>query len=286
MTDDAKSTVAALPRDDARADRTTFFWVVGFFTAFLVVGILSRMTEQSRSAADLEVGRYVLYECSSILIILALYPLLRLAVTYAAPGQHDWRRIIAVHAGFCVLFSIIHIAGMVAIRKAVFPFAFGEPYIFTDNLFREFVYEFRKDAVTYSLIAFFITFGRQLEQQRRELTAAREDAKTSQRLTLKCGGRSVFVDASKVVWVKSASNYVEVRAGAETHLARATLGAIENQLTDAGADAIRVHRSWIVNKNHIKKIAPTGEGDLRIEMSDETIVPGSRRYRDRLPSQG
>jgi DNA-binding LytR/AlgR family response regulator len=273
-----------LPGDDARADRTTFFWVAGFFMAFLVVGILSMITEQSRTSADLEVAQNALYESSSIFVILALYPLMRLAVNYAAPGQHDWRRIIAVHAGFCLAFSIIHIIAMVAIRKAVFLLAFDGSYIFTDNLLREFIYEFRKDAVTYSLIVFFITFGRQLEQQRRELAAAREDARKSQKLTLKSGGRSIFIDAASVVWAKSASNYVEVKANGETHLARATLGAIENQLADAGASAVRVHRSWVVNADHIKKIDPTGEGDVRIEMNDGTVAPGSRRYRDRLPA--
>lgn len=284
MIDTAGQHSREFPGDDARADRTTFFWVAGFFTAFLVVDILSRITEQSRTSNDLAVAQNALYESSSILVILALYPLIRMAVTYAAPGQHHWRRIIAVHAGFCLVFSIIHIAGMVAIRKAVFPFAFGGPYIFTDNLLREFIYEFRKDAVTYALIAFFITFGRQLEQQRRELAAAREDARKSQKLTLKCGGRSIFIDAASVVWAKSASNYVEVKASGETHLARSTLGAIENQLADAGASAVRVHRSWVVNRDHIKKIDPTGEGDVRIAMSDGTIAPGSRRYRDKLPT--
>jgi DNA-binding LytR/AlgR family response regulator len=77
---------------------------------------------------------------------------------------------------------------------------------------------------------------------------------------------------------------VEVKANGETHLARATLGAIENQLADAGASAVRVHRSWVVNADHIKKIDPTGEGDVRIEMNDGTVAPGSRRYRDRLPA--
>ncbi len=73
-------------------------------------------------------------------------------------------------------------------------------------------------------------------------------------------------------------------AGGTMHLARATLASIERQLEDAGARAARVHRSWIVNTDQIVKTEPTGEGDVRIEMTDGTIIPGSRRYRDRLPS--
>ncbi|MEZ5893657.1 MAG: LytTR family DNA-binding domain-containing protein [Parvularculaceae bacterium] len=133
-------------------------------------------------------------------------------------------------------------------------------------------------------VVFAITLGRDIEQQRRELAASREDARKSLRLTLKCGGRSIFVDASEVVSVKSAANYVEVDAGGAPYLARATLAAIERQLADAGVSAIRVHRSWVVNADRIRKIDPTGEGDVKIEMTNGAVVPGSRRYRDRLPA--
>jgi len=77
---------------------------------------------------------------------------------------------------------------------------------------------------------------------------------------------------------------VELNAGAETHLARTTLSAIEDQLTGAGVRAVRVHRSWVINAGQIGKIEPTGEGDVKIELKDGTVVPGSRRYRDRLPT--
>jgi len=176
------------------------------------------------------------------------------------------------------------VAVMVTIRKIVFWIAFPDPYIFTDNILRDFVYEYRKDLFGYALFVFLIIFGRQLDQQRRELAAAGEDARQTRRLTLKCGGRSIFVDAEKVIWVKSASNYVELNAGAETHLARTTLSAIEDQLTGAGVRAVRVHRSWVINAGQIGKIEPTGEGDVKIELKDGTVVPGSRRYRDRLPT--
>jgi LytTr DNA-binding domain len=272
-----------LRRDDAHTDRIIFYWVAAFMVAFLVVDILSRLTELARSNSSLDPVKYAIYEMSSVAVIIALFPALAWVATRAAPGQHSWPRVIGVHAFAALLFSIVHIIAMVAIRKIAFLTIYGTPYIFTDNILREFIYEFRKDAVTYALVIFFITFGRQLAQQRRELAASREDAKKSKRLTLKCGGRSIWVNASDVRWVKSASNYVEVAANGKTHLARATLSAIENQLNDAGVSAVRVHRSYVINTEYIEAIQPTGEGDVQIEMSDGTIVPGSRRFRDRLP---
>ncbi|MBL4619872.1 MAG: LytTR family transcriptional regulator [Marinicaulis sp.] len=269
--------------DDARADHITFYWIAAFITAFLVVDILSRMTELARNGQNIYPVNFTIYETSSSIVILALFPALSWVASRAAPGQHDWRRIVGVHVLAALLFSIVHIIAMVAIRKIAFLAIYDAPYIFTDNILREFIYEFRKDAVTYALIIFFISFGRQLAQQRRELTAAREDAKKTHRLTLKCGGRSIWINASDVRWVKSASNYVEVAANGKTHLARATLNTVETQLNDAGVSAVRVHRSYVVNTEYIEAIQPTGEGDVKIKMSDGEIIPGSRRYRDRLP---
>ncbi len=271
-------------QDDARADRLTFLWISGFMLAFLIVDILSIATEQARNERTANLTHIVIYEVSSVGVILALIPAVAWMVSRASPSQHRWLYVIGVHGGASIAFSLIHVGLMVSLRKLAFLIIYGAPYIFTDKIGRDLIYEYRKDVVTYVLIVFFISFGRQLAQQRRELAAAREDARQSKKLTLKCGGRSMWIDASDVRWVKSASNYVEVAANGKTHLARTTLAAIENQLADAGAPAVRVHRSYIVNMNFVETIQPTGEGDVKIEMSDGAIIPGSRRYRDRLPS--
>lgn len=271
-------------RDDAQADRQTYLWLFVFFIAFLAVDILSDFTEYARTGLGDPPVYYAIYEITSIAVILALFPFAARAASWVTPGQHDWRLVFAAHAAASLVFSAIHVAAMVALRKIAFALWFNTPYIFTDNLFRDFIYEYRKDALTYVLIVFFITFGRLLDQQRRELMAAREDARKSQKLTLKCGGRSIWINASDVRWAKSASNYVEVAANGKTHLARATLKSIEAQLTAAGAPAVRAHRSYLVNTDHIASIKPTGEGDVTIEMEDGAVIPGSRRYRDRLPN--
>ena len=271
-------------QDDRAADRLTFLWLALFLTAALSVDILSRATELGRSGGGEGFGKYVIYEMTGYYVMLALFPIVALAASRATPGQHSWRFVIPFHLAASIVVSLLHVGIFVAIRKIIFWLVYGGPYIFTNSLFRDLVYEYRKDLLTYSLFLFFIILGRQLAQQRRELVAAREDARATKRLTLKCGGRNAFVEASDIRWVKSASNYVEVATPEKTHLARSTLAAIERQLADAGAQAIRVHRSYVVNAEHIREITPTGEGDVKIEMSDGAIIPGSRRYRDRLPA--
>ena len=270
--------------DDRAADRTTFLWTAAFLLAGLVVTILSTATEIQRYDQDASIAKYIIFEGTGYLFFLALFPVIGWVVTLATPGQQPWRQVLPVHFAASLALAAVHISLFVAARKILMPVFYGEPYVFTDNLPREFIYEYRKSALAYCIVVVAITFGRELQQQRRELAAIRDEARKSQRLTLKCGGRTIFVNAADIVWVKSASNYVEVMAGGAPHLARATLASVERQLSDAGAQAIRVHRSWIVNADQIVKTEPTGEGDVKIEMKDGTIVPGSRRYRDRLPS--
>jgi len=271
--------------DDAKADRDTFIWVALFMALALVVDLLSDITDIGRAQLDFTVQELIIYETTGYFFILILFPVIAWFTSRATPGQHIWRTVVSTHLVGAVIVSITHVSLMVATRKLIFLIAYPYPYIFTDNLIQSMVYEFRKDLLTYCLFLFFITFGRQLAQQRRELAAAREDAKSTKRLTLKSGGRSILVDAAQVRWVKSASNYVEIAANDKVHLIRATLAAIETQLSDAGVKAVRVHRSYVVNADHIREITPTGEGDVKIEMNDGAAIPGSRRYRDRLSGE-
>ena len=269
--------------DDAEADRRAFLIIAIFIFAAFLVSVLSSATEIERSGSDFPIGRVIIYEATGFGGFLAFFPVIARLVTFATPGEQPWRRVIAFHALASFVLIALQIFVFVAARKALIPLFFGEPYTFSDDLLRDFIYEYRKSLLGYATLVMVIAFGRQLAQQQRELAAAREDAKTSKKLTLKCGGRAIHVDAREVRWAKSASNYVEVAANGKTHLARATLAAIERQLADAGASAVRVHRSYVVNTDYISEIRPTGEGDVRIEMRGGEVIPGSRRYRDRLP---
>ena len=73
-----------------------------------------------------------------------------------------------------------------------------------------------------------------------------------------------------------------MQAGGATHLARMSLTALHDQLQSAGVDVVRVHRSHLVNRARIARVTPSGDGDVRIEMSDGSELRGSRRYRDNL----
>lgn len=75
---------------------------------------------------------------------------------------------------------------------------------------------------------------------------------------------------------------MELRAAGQYHLPRITLSELEQRLQDAGIDAVRVHKSYIVNRRMIADVSPSGEGDIRIRLIDGSEIKGSRRYRSRL----
>ncbi len=127
-----------------------------------------------------------------------------------------------------------------------------------------------------------LTLLRGIEEHRREAAAARLDARETGRLTLKSGGRTILLDAKSVEWAQAAANYVEIRAGGRTHLARTSLSALEEQMAAAGIDAVRIHRSFLVNRARVTEIAPSPDGDFRVRTADGSELRGSRRYRANL----
>lgn len=265
-----------------RADRNAWAFVSVMVFAFVVTSAFSQMTEHAREGFEPPLARIWIGELTSVTLTIALFPAL-LWFTRRFPIEPGaWARWLPIYALASLVFSVVHIVGMVALRKLVWPLFADGAYIFSNNWLREFIYEYRKDALSFASYVVVIAVSRHLEDQRREIAAMREDARDQKRLTLKCGGRTMWVDAADVAWAKAASNYVEVRAGERTLLARATLAAVARQLADAGVPAARVHRSYVVNADHVAETAPTGEGDVRIVMKDGEVIPGSRRYRGAL----
>jgi DNA-binding LytR/AlgR family response regulator len=156
---------------------------------------------------------------------------------------------------------------------------FGRAYVYFDDVPTDLLYEYRKDLLPYAVIILLLTLVRSVEEHRREAEAARAEARDTGRLTLKTGGRTLFLDAQSLDWASAAGNYVEIRANGATHLARLSLTALEQQLSAAGVEVARVHRSRLVNRNKVREIAPTADGDFRVKMTDGTEFRGSRRFR-------
>ncbi len=251
----------------------------------MVVEVMSYITEVERDRAELFWGQMLGGEISSRVVLLALFPgLIKLVI--ALPLTTDsWLRRLPFYLTAMTIYSALHVLLMVLMRKGFTPLLFDFPYKFVaagQSLSTNFFYEFRKDIVTFWLFVSLVYGFKHMSDLRQELAAAKREARQHNRVTLKCGGRSIFLDAQNVEWANAAGNYVEIGTDGKTHLARITLSALEQQLTLAGADIVRVHRSWLVNRSAISEIRNSSGGDQQAIMHSGLTVPVSRRFRDQL----
>jgi two-component system, LytTR family, response regulator len=89
-----------------------------------------------------------------------------------------------------------------------------------------------------------------------------------------------FVRAENIEWADAQGNYVRLHAGGRAHFVRDTMKAFETKLHPDRF--LRVHRSIIINIDHIQRLEPHGHGEYAITLRDGTRVTSSRAHGDRL----
>lgn len=132
-----------------------------------------------------------------------------------------------------------------------------------------------------------VTLLHQTEELLGQLTgaarsAAEAESPAARRLTFKAGGSFVVLAPEEIVWVEAQGNLVKLCARGRTYLIRDTLEQISRRLDSASF--IRVHRSYLVNAEHIREITPVLYGDHVVVMSDNAKIRLSRSYRHQLKS--
>lgn len=275
----SESADQAEPAVDSRVARRAFAIALAFFPVVGVINALSLITDAERAGLTFDPREAFILELSSAAGLLASFPLLVLLERRLPLTGETWRRAVLAYAVASLAFSALHVGIMVLLREILFRLLLARDYSFFDNPLRDSLYEYRKDLLPYAVIMLVLGLMRRLEESRLEAAAARADARDSGRLTLKSGGRTIWLDAASLDWAEAAGNYVEIRALGRTHLARISLSALAEQLDEAGVDIARVHRSRLVNRGKIAEIVPSGDGDFRVRMKDGSELRGSRRFR-------
>ena len=254
------------------------YGVVAFVTtAFWLVNSLTAADDAVRRGGAYRLGAPMFFEGTSALVILALLPLMRRGVAWAR-ASGSWPVAAARAGAVGVLFAVAHIFGMVALRKLSY-WGMGSNYAF--NLATEIPYEFRKDIVSALLIggAFWV-LDRPMPAPMRaegEVPPAVGSKPPNPLIWLRDGATSIRIDACEIVWVASAGNYVEFGLAAKRHLVRGTLAGEEARLLPFGV--ARVHRTRLVNLNHVIAVEPRPSGDFALRMDTGETLVGSRRYR-------
>jgi len=274
---------------------------VGFWIVFMALQAVFNTTVALVDARDRAVPRaaweIVTWEVSSHLVLLALVPAVVAIQRRLSPLAHSHLlRYLGWHLAASVVFSVVHVAAMFALRAMVYA-AVGERYDFAGWTGR-WGYEYLKDVRAYLSMVFGIwaygVFMLRLQGEARMLdppeaaAAPAEPAETPQaapparpeRFLVRKLRREFLIAASDIDWLQAEGNYVGLHVNGHDYLLRATLTDFLAQLDPA--HFVRVHRSHAVNLGRIKEIEPLDGGDARLHMHDGTTVPCSRRYREAL----
>ncbi|WP_133499739.1 LytTR family DNA-binding domain-containing protein [Cognatilysobacter terrigena] len=262
------------------------FWILNFVVNALGNSITTIM-DIRRVHLGFAGWEPVVWEVTSNLMVLALVPAL-LAFTRWRPIEFArWRRRLAEYLVASVVWSLIHVACMVALRKAAYA-AFGAHYDF-GYWPREWVYEYLKDVRGFAAMVVAIEayrlFLRRLQGEASLLDApddapAVETVARPERFLVRKLGKEFLVPAADIEWLQASGNYVNLRVRGRDYPLRSTMAQIEERLDPATFR--RVHRSYMVNLDRVERIEPIDSGDARIVMQDGATVPCSRRYRAAL----
>jgi hypothetical protein len=268
------------------------FWEAAMWSSFFVVNWLAGTgvvwLELQRKGSTIPLWEPLTWEGSSNLVQLALIVLI-LAWDRRYPIERgNLRRGLWAHAGFSVVFSLLHVLLMVGIRKAVYAlhdrvYDFGH---WPSELFYEYLKDFRSYMMILAIIYLYRFTLRRLRGEAEFLTEERErEAPTpvTDRFLVKKLGREFLVKVEDIDWIEAAGNYVNLNVGTRAYPLRETMTGIESKLAAAGF--MRVHRSAIVNLDRVAEIVPFDTGDGEARLRTDVRVPVSRRYRKTLREQ-
>jgi len=101
-----------------------------------------------------------------------------------------------------------------------------------------------------------------------------------ERLAVRSGSRTRFIELGDVDCVTAEGNYVCVHTGDKSYLLRETMNVMETRL-DA-AVFVRVHRSTIVRIDRIEEIEPVASGEYVLRLCGGKTVASARSYRQHL----
>jgi signal transduction histidine kinase len=106
----------------------------------------------------------MVWEITSVIVIFALIPLVvGFEAHFRLDGHPRWRIVIA-HLGAALLFSALHVAGILLLRKLVYALV-GQRYGF-DSLVVQGFYELQRDLITYVVILVVIFANREFQVRR------------------------------------------------------------------------------------------------------------------------
>ncbi|MBN8480233.1 MAG: LytTR family transcriptional regulator [Xanthomonadales bacterium] len=262
------------------------FWL-GFIVLNTLISVIVAQTDVARAGLDIAPWEPAAWEISSSVLWLVLVPAIAAFSRRFPLYWETWRGNLPLHLLATVVVSLVHVGGMVTLRK-LFYASRGEVYDF-GSWPHELTYEYLKDLRSYASILLTIEayrlFLRRLQGEVSLLASPDEGLPVEpidrpERFLVRKLGREFLVQATDIDWLQASGNYVNLHVKGRAYPLRSTIAGIEARV-DPRRFA-RVHRSYIVNLDRLASIEPLETGDARLHLTDGNVLPCSRRYRAAL----
>jgi hypothetical protein len=286
------------PRDESRSAGTSgwlsgmiggdwliYFGVAAVAVAIGIVNAFSMADDVARRGGVYDIRTPLLWDMTSIAVIILLTPAL-LAIIRRIRREPALAVRIGLAAATIVIFSALHVTGMVGLRKLIMWLA-GGAYDFRFSL-ATVLYEFRKDVVTCILIGggmWLMDIRREAHRALQVVTPppAASPPSSPQTIWLRDGAKSIRIESRDILWISSAGNYIEYSlADGANHLIRGTLAAAESELSRF--NLARIHRTRLANLDRVSRMHSKPSGDFDLTFDTGHTVQGSRRYRSTVAS--
>lgn len=260
-------------------------YLVGFVVIFFLINSLVLATSvlmEQKAAGNWPVSfglwEPFVWEFSSSFMIVMLIPF----VTWVLDSsKFSWVNLWSNLLNFLlwsVLFSIFHVVGMVLIRELIY-WLMGSDYRF-GSWSVGFLYEYRKDAISFFLLLIIIQGYRSIVLRLRGeaslVQQGEDDPQRSDRILVKKLGTEFILKLGDIQWVESAGNYVNLHVGERVYPVRNTMEKFMSEMNER--DFARTHRSYGVSLDFVQAIeAPPGQSG-EVLLKNGRRLPLSKRY--------
>ncbi|MGJ8679772.1 LytR/AlgR family response regulator transcription factor [Paraglaciecola sp.] len=260
-----------------------FLLVVGYLLINNSINATSEWMEALRHGTpEILLIEPFVWEYSSAIGVLVLLPLLSKLWTHFPVKLTRIKHQIIIHLVASLVFSILHISIMVALRELAY-WTYNSDYHF-GPIFREFLYEYRKDLWGYlfflGLFQLYQFIYSRLKGEANLISQESEKVVETvpEHFLVKKLDREFLIKVNDIEWMESAGNYVNLYSKGRVYPLRSTLSQISQRLLTKGF--CRTHRSYAVNSQFIDHINYQASGDGDIHLTDGQIVSISRRYKE------
>lgn len=111
----------------------------------------------------------------------------------------------------------------------------------------------------------------------RAFSAEQEKAEFKVKLPVRLGNKTILLDPSHISYVLAAGYYAEIYAEDKKYLLRESLNNLDGFLNNN--QFFRIHRSAIVNLNHIKEILHSDYAEVDVKMKDNKLLRISKSHK-------